>query len=584
MTMCGIVACTGLNAGDLAMNGLRRLQYRGYDSFGLSWVDPGGTGLQQCRSTDSLDDYQVRLPHTQTVIGHTRWATHGPVTLENCHPHQDDRGRFSVVHNGIVENHQYLRSLHDPAVYRSGTDTEVIVHLLTAALDECDARRTALRTVLHQLSGRNTVVVLFADGEILGVKEGSPLVIGTSTGQSFLGSDVLSFSDVTRTCCALAEGQMVSISGAQINVFDVNDSPVEIQWSEASMPAEEVGKDGHEHFMIKEILEQWLTVARQATIPIGQLAPLEDALRNSTTIMVLGAGGAFFASEQIAWLLREKGFAALAVPAYEIESVKSCFKPGDVVLAISQSGETADTLRAIEVTSSWGMQTAALVNMPMSTLAREAKFSFPNNSGAEMCVLSTKSASAQVTFGYLLASLLDGQNNMSNDIDAMSSSLAQYFCDETLRTFRRMAASLAQCDRMFVLGRKLFYGTARMAALNIKEASYIHAEAFAAGELKHGVIALIEQDTPVVIFVDVDDNYMLNVAAEVKARGARVIAIGYEDNALFSDFLPLPSVPAPLLAAVTSLIPGQLLAYYLGVARGLNPDKPRNLAKSVTVQ
>jgi glucosamine--fructose-6-phosphate aminotransferase (isomerizing) len=288
---------------------------------------------------------------------------------------------------------------------------------------------------------------------------------------------------------------------------------------------------------------------------------------------------------QIAWLLREvAGFRALAIPAYEIESMRPMFREGDFVLAVSQSGETADTIHAVEVASSWGLRIASLVNMPMSTIARLSEFSMANHCGPEICVLSTKSATAQVAFGYLLASSLSRLPDLKKNMNHLSSTLSRTLSAETSRKIKSLALSLKGEQHLFILGRGHFYGTAQVAALNIKEASYVHAEAFAAGELKHGVIALIDQGVPVILFSDRLDPYMVNVAAEVKSRGARVIGIGYEDNELFDHFIALPVLPDPHLAIVNAMIPCQLLAYHLAVQAGLNPDKPRNLAKSVTVQ
>lgn len=583
--MCGIVACVGEDVADLAVTGLQRLQYRGYDSYGFAWVNGEKGAIHTRRSIDSLDDMQGQLPRCSAIVGHTRWATHGGVSVENCHPHSACDKKFSLVHNGIVENYQILKETTKTQTYVSDTDTEVIVRLLETALESAISRPEALRNVLNRLDGRNTIVVLFSDGEMLGVREGSPLVLGKATKQYFLGSDVLSFASYTNVCCPVAQRHIVSIKGQRVEMFDETGAPCEIQWVQVEVPETEFSKDGHPHYMLKEIMEQWQTVSRQGMLAGADLGEFVRALRHCGNLLVTGAGGAYYACVQIAWLLRElAGFRVIAVPAYEIDTLKSLYGPGDFVLAISQSGETADTLQAIETATSWGMRVASLVNMPMSTLALLSEFSFANHSGPEICVLSTKSATAQVTFGYLLAKALAGQADARGHIDQLSGALSRTLNESTSRKLQQLALDLLPVQHMFILGRGLFYGNALIAALNIKEASYLHAEAFAAGELKHGVIALIEEGVPVILFVGEDDSYMLNVAAEVKSRGARVIGIAYENNALFDDFISMPRLSDTSLATVCALVPCQLLAYHLSVHAGINPDRPRNLAKSVTVQ
>jgi glucosamine--fructose-6-phosphate aminotransferase (isomerizing) len=582
--MCGIVACVGENVGNLAVTGLQRMQYRGYDSYGFAWVNGEDGQILTRRSIDPLDDLEDHLPICSSVLGHTRWATHGGVSVENCHPHTATSGEFSLVHNGIVENYQDLKQKTGADTYASETDTEVIVKLLEIALEQTNSRCQALWKVLDQLGGRNTIVVLFADGELLGVRQGSPLVLGKSDKGYFLGSDVLSFSCHSTLCYSVGDREMVHIQGQDLSVYDKHGGLLEIGWQLVESGESIISKDGHPHFMLKEIMEQWQTVTQGMAMDVTRQEFVEN-LRGCENILLTGAGGAYFACVQIAWLLREiAGIRALAIPAYEIESMSPMFKEGDFVLAVSQSGETADTIQAVEVASSWGLRIASLVNMPMSTLARLSEFSMANHCGPEICVLSTKSATAQVAFGYLLATSLSRLPDLKKNMNHLSSTLSRYLSGETSRKIKSLALSLRSEQHLFILGRGHFYGTALVAALNIKEASYVHAEAFAAGELKHGVIALIEEGVPVILFSDSLDPYMLNVAAQVKSRGARVICIGYEDNELFDHFIPLPVLPDPLLATVSAMIPCQLLAYHLAVQAGLNPDKPRNLAKSVTVQ
>lgn len=583
--MCGIVSVSGdADVSARCVEGLRRLQYRGYDSFGFSFLGP--TGLDRWRSIEPLDQMDESLPSSQVVTGHTRWATHGGVTTENAHPHLSRGGEFALVHNGIVENYQALKKSFAGSGYTfvTDTDTEVIVALLEGALSDGADRSNAILDVFSRLEGRNTFIAQFADGELLGIRHGSPLILGKSREAIYLASDILSFSPYTDLCCPVPEATAVRIEGTTVELFDASGRH-EPEWISAKIEDEDTGLDGYAHYMLKEIMEQWRTVSQQALVNEDDLVNLLSAIRSAKRVFVTGAGGASFAARQIAYFLRHKArIDALDVPAYDFESMAPCSSPGDVLLTISQSGETADTIEAVRLAERWGMRIATLVNMPMSSLTRMADDAFYNRSGPEICVLSTKSASAQVTFGFLLAAAVAGAlDDARREVDHLSRTLSHYLDTDTLKSISEIAQSLAASEHIFLLGRSAFRAVAEMGALNIKEASYIHAEAFSAGELKHGVIALIENTTPVVLFAEPGDRYMINVAAEVKSRGARVIAISAEDNELFDEWLPMPG-ETPDARAIAGIIPCQLLAYFLALARGVNPDKPRNLAKSVTVQ
>lgn len=586
--MCGIVACSsaGEPVSDQCVAGLRRLQYRGYDSFGFAWCQPGGD-IGRLRSLDALDEMVPQLPHATVALGHTRWATHGAVSLENGHPHIASGGDFALVHNGIVENFQALKSARVAAgrAFTSETDTEVIVACLEQQLAQTADRRRAIAAVLKQLEGRNTLVAMFADGEIYGIRQGSPLVLGRGEHTLFLASDVLSFAPWTTRCFILPEAWVVRIADGGCNLYDASGEPATADWQDCEVDPVAAGLDGFRHYMLKEVMEQWNTVAAQAMVTDEALSPLVEAIHRARTVVVTGAGGAYYAARQVAWFLRNiAGVHALDAQAYEFDAMASCVAPGDLLLAISQSGETADTLEAVRMAADRGMEIASLVNMPMSTLSNLSRYAYANRSGPEICVLSTKSAMAQLTFGYLLANATIGRSAEARaNIQRLSHRLSQYLCDERLTAIQPIARRLSAASHLFVLGKGGCYSSALTGALNIKEASYLHAEAFAAGELKHGVIALIEPGTPVLLFVPEPTGYLLNVAAEVKARGAFLVGIGVQNNELFDGFIPLPELPTDA-QLIASIVPCQLLAYFIAVERGLNPDKPRNLAKSVTVQ
>lgn len=569
--MCGIVALSGVeDVSKLVVRGLQRLQYRGYDSFGFGWLTESGN-LQTLRRLDAVDELDQVLPATRVAVGHTRWATHGAVTLDHCHPQQGDG--FCLVHNGIVENFLQLAC---EVGFGGDLDTQLICGLLDDAfMDLSESRATAMARVFTRLGGRNTLVVLFDDGEILGVRHGSPLILARAEGLVILASDLLSIAPFAAECYLLDDGDMVSIREQGSQLIRGDRSTYDIEWQAVTSLDDEVDRDGYPHFMLKEIMEQWQTLPRQ----LNNLVSLPEALKFDQVI-VTGAGGAYIAASQIAWLLRNAGSRAFAIPAYEMLSARALFNDKSLVVAVSQSGETADTLSAASLCQRWGAQLVSLVNMPLSSLARMSDTSYQQHCGPEICVLSTKSATAQVMFGYQLAAgLLDV--DCGEPVAGLAAALSRYLSQQVSTDIRVVAASIANREHLFVLGAGRYHAVAQMCALNIKEASYVHAEAFSSGELKHGVIALIEPGTPVIVYLE--DEASISAAAEVKARGAHLIGIGHAPTIQCDDCIGIPTLPDPDLSAITAMIPGQLLAYHLGVLRGVNPDRPRNLAKSVTV-
>lgn len=575
--MCGIFACVDQRERDvsaLAIEGLMRLRYRGYDSYGFaSFLD---SSLALTKSLEPLDN-SVSLPESRAVIGHTRWATHGKVLLENCHPWLASEGNFALIHNGVVENFQVLRQQD------VDSDTAVIAALLEETLLPGKSRTSALKQVMDRLEGLNSVVVLFDDGEIVAARQGPPLQIARGNGRIFLASDALSFSDWADEVCSLESGQLVSISASQASLLDANGTIKEVAWQTFEHRLDDVDLDGYSHHMLKEVMEQWRTLPGESHLT--NLDILTDRARQASTVFVAGAGGAHITARQIAYLLsRIAGLNAVPVAVYDMDAITSQARKGDLFLAVSQSGETADTISAAQEAREWGCTIASLTNMPLSTLAAMADLPLNGDVGPEICVLSTKSASAQIAFGYLFAhDVISERAKALSQLSNLSAALAEYLSTDTLRSVQAIVDAHCDDEHIYVLGHNLHRPTAAMAALNIKEASYIHAEAFSAGELKHGVLALIEEGTLVILYGDQESKRALNAGAEVKARGARLLGIGGEDNGLYDYHLPLPDSSDHYLASVSGIIPGQLLAYQFALSRGLNPDRPRNLAKSVTV-
>lgn len=593
--MCGVFGYVGRSqALAQVIEGLRQLEYRGYDSWGLAF--PLAQKIEYFKSLDSLQttdvdqfDFQVEF-----ALGHTRWATHGAVNLNNCHPHVASDGQFALVHNGVLENFQKLKcQLMELGVsFKSETDTEVILGLIEQQLKEseipvrADAYRLALSEVFGMLEGHNTLVLIAADEQILiGVRHGSPLVAGRKGNDIFLASDCSAFAQHTQECLLLDEKQMLICGVDKVNLFDLNKHDfVPCNWQFLDTESHIIDKGEFSHFMLKEITEQWQTIPRAARLDFHSLGEFAKQIKHRGHLYVTGAGAAFFIAEKIAWMLREfADIKVTCIPAYEGENYLGELKEDDILLAISQSGETADTLRLVEKARRKNVTIASVVNMPGAMLSRISDFAFYSQSGSEVCVLSTKSSSSQLTFGYLLTAALDFATRRAvQEVKQIPASLSCYFSADNLQNFIELAEAI-QNENLYLLGTGVYLSAAKIGALNIKEASYIHAEAFSAGELKHGVIALIETGTPVICFVDRNnEQYMVAIASEVKARGGIIIGICEKINPVFDYSLMLPSVSNNTFG-ITSIIPCQLLAYYLALKKNINPDRPRNLAKSVTV-
>ncbi|MBU2710006.1 glutamine--fructose-6-phosphate transaminase (isomerizing) [Zooshikella harenae] len=610
--MCGVFGYIGKdNAVTTVVQGLQRLEYRGYDSWGLAI--PIENNIEVYKTLDPLytaDTVPIDFKST-IALGHTRWATHGAVNMTNCHPHVSTSKQFALVHNGIVENYQTLKAqLKSQNVSLiSDTDTEVIVRLIELELSKmkqidefceespltADDYQEAFGRVFKVLKGRNTLVLICANlNLLLGIRNGSPLIVGITSDASnnhdsykelFIASDYYSFAKHTNTCLLLDNWQMIRCEQNNVSIIDLKtNQTIPSNWQEFERHTLELSREGFSHFMLKEIQEQWSTITRATAIDPLALENLIHAMNQAKNIYITGAGAAFFIGEQIASILREiANIFVIPVPAYEAKSYLPTMQAGDVLIAISQSGETADTLNFIEQAKQKDVLIASVVNMPGAMMSRLSDFPFLSYAGPEVCVLSTKSSTSQLAFGYLLAqTIVDQYESAKYNIDRLSHQLSHYFTDDNLQNIADLAKTVTG-EHIYLLGNQQFIGASKIGALNIKEASYVHAEAFAAGELKHGVIALIEKGTPVICFMNKrNETYMTAIASEVKARGGMIIGISEQPNELFDHMIRLPSPDNPA-NVISHIIPCQLLAYYLATQRGLNPDKPRNLAKSVTV-
>lgn len=587
--MCGIFGYVAVGRRDATsvLEGLKYLEYRGYDSWGIAAASNGQALVQ--KEVGKIAGAETHLPATASAIGHTRWATHGGVTQANAHPHTDCTGRLALIHNGIVENYRELGSLLcRDHMFRSQTDTEVLVHLLEEELVEGRDLLSALIAVFRRVEGLSAVAVLDAEtGEIAVVKNGSPLVLGQAEGATFLASDALALLDHTRRITFLEDGQAARLTGARLEVRDVaTGSRVEPEVRIVTWDARRAGLDGHDHFMSKEIHEQPDVLRRLAISKRQDVDDLAAMVARARDVYLIGCGTAHHAALSGRYLFADlAGRNVAAAAASEMSLIYPLLGPDSLVIALSQSGETIDVLEAARAARVRGARVAALVNAESSALDRFADRSVLLECGPERCVLATKSYTAmlavlQMTARALRGNAESGAAEILEAGDRLGTLLRSRECGDAILG---VAQTISDHQHLFALGRHANFPLALEAALKIKEVSYMHAEGFASGELKHGVIALIAPGTPCLIFAP-DGTFRreaLAAAAEVRARGAYTVGLSPTEEDEFSARLPVSGSPSsPYEMAVVA----QWLAYELALLRGCDPDRPRNLAKSVTVK
>ena len=612
--MCGIVGYVGeRNATEVILDGLKRLEYRGYDSAGLAVVD--GASLVIRRSPGKIENLAARLEREPAVgttgLGHTRWATHGRPSEANSHPHADCSGGLVVVHNGIIENYVGIkeRLLAEGHQFRSETDTEVIAHLLEVQLRAGLDLREACRVALGELRGAYAIAVMSSahPHEIVAAKLGAgSVVVGLGRGETYLASDIPAILPYTRDVVILEDREIACITreGAELMTLDgrrVERAPSRIDWDAAMAQ-----KGGYRHFMLKEIHEQPRAVAdtlrgrllvdgAAVSLPEANLdAGLADRLER---VVVVACGTSYHAALVGRYMIeRLAGLPAEVDVASEFRYRDLVLDHRTLVVAISQSGETADTLGAVKAARARQAPVLAITNVVGSAIARESTGVVYTHAGPEIGVASTKTFTTTITACYLVALALGERRGYLSEPDARKRAEeileAPRFIEAALAADREVAAlarDLARCPNFLYLGRGLHYPLALEGALKLKEISYIHAEGYAAGEMKHGPIALIDEHMPVVALVPRDATYerMMGNLQEVRARDGRVIAIchpgDHEVARLAAATITVPAAP-DLIAPLVSAVPLQLFAYHVAALRGLDVDQPRNLAKSVTVE
>ncbi len=591
--MCGVFGYTGKKiANDLVFDGLKRLEYRGYDSWGIAVNDNDKISIFKTTGEIKKNKNLRNLPQSTTAIGHTRWATHGGVTIKNAHPHIASDNSFTLVQNGIVENFDSLKKqlLKKGYTFNSDTDTEVIVKLVEEQLKVVKDFNTAFKTAFKLLEGRNTVAAMRSDGSIFAIRNGSPLVLGIDEKNIYIASDSLSFAPYTNKVVLLDDYDFVSINNEKLNIENIQTNKRKrIEVIRLKNTYTNIDKGKYDHYMIKEIVEQQDTILYATQYTHKDFTLLREALEKAHRVYVIGAGTAGFASGQIAYYLRNiADIDAQDVRSYEFKSYFPVLNKKDIIIAVSQSGETADTIEVLELAKKKGCKIASIVNMLGTTISRMSDYPYYTNAGPEICVASTKVFTAQCAWGYTLAKDIAGSFKSGiKNINALSKSLKRYLNPKTYICIQALVKKLTKKEHLFVLGKGENAYTALEGALKIKEISYKHIEGFMAGELKHGVIALISKGTPVfgIITDDGDSKDLISGMEQVKARGAMTIGVGdkkFSKLKVFDYFLEVPQVRE--ITNISNIVPFQLISYFLSKELGNNIDKPRNLAKSVTVK
>jgi len=592
--MCGIIGYTGKEpALPLILGGLERLEYRGYDSAGVALVENGSLIVEkQVGKIRELVRSLWGKPYRgRTGIGHTRWATHGEPSTENAHPHTDEKNEFAVVHNGIVENFMELREeLRSEGVrFRSDTDTEVIAHLIAKSYD--GDLLSAVLAVVNRLRGAFAFAVVTSKEpqRIVGVKQGSPLVIGVGEGENFLASDIPAILPYTRKIVTLSDGEIADVTPEGVNIYDFNGNPVTKEITLVPWDIISAEKAGFKHFMLKEIYEQPKAVGDTIRGLISSGEELPFSLREFRRILIIACGTSYHAGlVGKFWIEKYAGVPAEVVYASEFRYADTPVTEDDLVIGISQSGETIDTKFAVNFARERGARTLAVVNVVGSSIDRESDHTLHTHAGPEIGVAATKTFTAQLTALYYLASREhpDSERLLSELLKVPA--LIEKTLERAEETERIAQDYMTRKDFLY-LGRYLSYPIALEGALKLKEISYIHAEGYPAGEMKHGPIALIDEKMPVVVVAPQDRVYekTLSNVEEVRTRKGRVIGVGFEGDErlkkISGEFVEVPPVVEDLTPFLT-VVPLQLLAYHIASKLGLDVDQPRNLAKTVTVE
>lgn len=587
--MCGIFGYVGNknNVADMILEGLKLLEYRGYDSWGIAVKT--GKKISVDKHIGKIGGAKVNLPKSTIGIGHTRWATHGGVTVTNAHPHLDCKKEIAVLHNGIIENFQELKEelIKKGHKFVSETDTEVFPHLIEENLKK-EGFASSVRDAFNRLKGLNAIVTVFSPSrELIAVKTGSPLVVGIGKDEYFVASDTPGILKYTKKIIFLEDNQM-AILGRSLKLIrlpkgqEIKPTIHTLTWK-----FEEAQKGKFKHFLLKEIYEQPRVIENIALHYKEETKKLASLIENAFGTFMLGCGTASYAALSGVYLFSRiaKKHVNFSIGS-EFNYLEDYLTKDSLVIPISQSGETIDVVEPVEKAKNKGVTIAALTNVLGSTLYRHAHHKVLLGAGPEKAVVGTKSFIAMFSILLLTAYTLSKKQEMGKSLLLKASkNVKRILGNRFISEIKKLARELKNTEHIYLIGRGLSYATTLEATLKIKETSYIHAEGFAGGELKHGVIALIEKGTPCIVFAPNDETYddSISNAQEIRARGGLIIGVGPKDNRVFDRFLQTDDIKDATL--ISQVVIAQLFGYYLALAKGIkDPDKPRNLAKSVTVK
>ena len=611
--MCGIVGYVGTQeAAPILLDGLRRLEYRGYDSAGMAVCGP--EGLQVCKTRGRLQALADLTEEGRTLtgtlgVGHTRWATHGEPNDINAHPQVSQSGLFAVVHNGIIENYALLRAQLTAKGYafRSETDTEVVAQLLDYYYAASRDVFEAVNSMLSAVEGAYALGIVCADApdRLIAARKDAPLLLGYGDGENFIASDVTALLRHTRDIVYMDDGELAIVTCGGIRIYDERRRPIEKEHHHIDWDVDAAEKGGYDHFMLKEIYEQPDAIARAITgrirdgrVVLSDLTMTDREIRELGRVCIVACGSSYHVGMVGKYVLERLLRRPVEVSlASEFRYSDPIVGKGDLVIVISQSGETLDSMAALREAKERGARILSIVNVVGSSIARESHDVLYTWAGPEIAVATTKAYSTQMVvlnllglyFGDILGTVdFDTYTTMVQGIEALPAQMAHILSDTA--EIQAAARELAGHEQIFFIGRNLDYALSLEGSLKLKEISYIHSEAYASGELKHGTISLIEEGTPVIAaatYMPLFDKAMSNVV-EVQARGARVLALTTETGAermpsRVARVLTVPETETMLLPQL-GVVPLQLLAYYIALTRGCDIDKPRNLAKSVTVE
>ncbi len=592
--MCSIIGClqneTHTGVADILVESMAKMEYRGYDSVGMATLHDHQIELKKDigRVSDVNKKLSLHELKGRIGIGHTRWATHGGVTASNAHPHVCARSEIAVVHNGIIENHLDLKDhlKTEGVIFKSETDTEVIPNLLSSILKEKNNLKDAVVKTVSKLTGQYSFIAMLKDKSLIGVKNHEPLILGIGPAGYFLSSDILGFAKHVDKVVYLDDEQFVIVTNNGYSIYDFRGNLVDLIPTKLSKKFENVEKGNYDHFTIKEIHEQTTSVLSAGIQSLDDFKNFYNALKNSNRVYITGSGTSYHSALVAKYLFPKiTGKSVEPIMSSEMTFFEDCFDENSALIAISQSGESADVLNAANFAKNKNSKILSIVNTPTSSLAKMSDSFIGLNCGPEIGVAATKSFTSQLMILYRLLEEFDPTQKISTQLNLTVDAISEIL--DNKKIILDISKKLKNLEHLYILGRGVHYPIAKEGALKIKELSYIHAEGVATGELKHGPLALMEESTYVIVINPKDGSSTyadtISNASEIKSRGAKIIGISNESDPIYDYWIPLPDTPN-LFYPLIETIPFQLMAYYLSIERGHDPDYPRNLAKCVTVK